>query len=56
LQSGGSLNKRRPPLEDLLGGYLGSFWSSMGKPQFFLMIAAAMMTALNRPLRSVLES
>jgi POT family proton-dependent oligopeptide transporter len=46
---------------DLLGGYLGSFWSSMGKPQFFLMIAAVaalasvMIAALDRPLRSVLE-
>jgi POT family proton-dependent oligopeptide transporter len=47
---------------DLLGGYLGSFWSGMGKPQFFLMIAAvaalaaAMIAALDRPLRSVLET
>ncbi len=24
---------------NFLAGYLGSFWSSMGKPDFFLMIA-----------------
>jgi POT family proton-dependent oligopeptide transporter len=47
---------------DFLGGYLGSFWSSMDKAQFFLMIAAVaglaggLIAALDRPLRSVLES
>ena len=25
---------------DILAGWLGGFWSSMGKPQFFLMIAS----------------
>jgi len=38
-------------------GWLGSFWSAMEKPHFFLMIAAvagaagAVILALSRPLR-----
>jgi POT family proton-dependent oligopeptide transporter len=46
---------------DILGGYLGSFWSSMAKANFFLMIAAVamlggvLMAALNATLRSLLE-
>jgi proton-dependent oligopeptide transporter, POT family len=41
-------------------GYLGSFWSSMAKPSFFLMIAAvaiaaaAVIWAFDRPLRTAL--
>ena len=44
-----------------LAGYLGSFWSSMAKADFFLMLAiisavAAMAIALLiRPLRSILR-
>jgi POT family proton-dependent oligopeptide transporter len=43
-----------------LAGYLGSFWSSMGKPAFFLMIAAVALAAgiaiwgFKRPLRTAL--
>jgi POT family proton-dependent oligopeptide transporter len=46
---------------DICGGYLGSFWSSMAKANFFLMIAAVamfggvLMAALNATLRSLLE-
>jgi proton-dependent oligopeptide transporter, POT family len=46
---------------DLLGGYLGSFWSSMAKADFFLMIAAVgafagfAIMAVGRPLRSILQ-
>ncbi len=42
-------------------GYLGSFWSGMAKPDFFLMIAAvaiaagAVIWAFDRPLRSALR-
>jgi POT family proton-dependent oligopeptide transporter len=42
-------------------GYLGSFWSSMAKPSFFLMIAAvaiaagAVIWAFDRPLRTALS-
>jgi POT family proton-dependent oligopeptide transporter len=44
-----------------LAGYLGTFWSSMTKPGFFLMLAiisaaAGLAIALfNRPLRAVLR-
>ena len=44
-------------LGNFLAGYLGSFWSSMEKPAFFLMIAGvafaagAVIWALDRPLR-----
>jgi POT family proton-dependent oligopeptide transporter len=46
---------------NFLAGYLGSFWSSMEKPSFFLMIAAialaasAVIWAFERPLRPVLR-
>jgi MFS family permease len=46
---------------NFLAGYLGSFWSSMDKTQFFLMIAAvsaaagAIIWSFNRPLRGVLD-
>jgi len=46
---------------DFLAGYLGSFWSSMEKPSFFLMIAAiaaaagAVIWAFDRPLRPALK-
>jgi POT family proton-dependent oligopeptide transporter len=46
---------------NFLAGYLGSFWSSMGKPAFFLMIAAVAFAAgiailaVNRPLRAALR-
>jgi proton-dependent oligopeptide transporter, POT family len=46
---------------DLFGGYLGSFWSSMAKVDFFLMIAAVgtlaglAILAVGRPLRSILQ-
>ncbi len=42
-------------------GYLGSFWSTMAKPNFFLMIAAVAIAAgvviwaFDRPLRSALQ-
>ncbi|HEY1311861.1 MAG TPA: peptide MFS transporter [Pseudolabrys sp.] len=44
-----------------LAGYLGTFWSSMSKPGFFLMLAiisalaGLMITLLIRPLRDVLQ-
>jgi POT family proton-dependent oligopeptide transporter len=44
-----------------LAGYLGTFWSSLGKPEFFLMlaivsaIAAAAIALLIRPLRDILK-
>jgi POT family proton-dependent oligopeptide transporter len=44
-----------------LAGYLGTFWSSLGKPEFFLMlaivsaIAAAAIALLIRPLRAILK-
>ena len=44
-----------------LAGYLGTFWSSMSKPNFFLMlaiisaIAGVAVTLLNRPLRGILR-
>jgi POT family proton-dependent oligopeptide transporter len=44
---------------DILGGYLGGFWSSMAKPNFFVMIASlaalasAAMWAASRPVRKV---
>jgi POT family proton-dependent oligopeptide transporter len=43
-----------------LAGYLGTFWSSMGKDHFFLMLAlisaaaGLMIALLNRPLHAVL--
>jgi POT family proton-dependent oligopeptide transporter len=43
-------------------GYLGTFWSGMAKPDFFLMIAAVAIAAgvviwaFDRPLRSALRS
>jgi POT family proton-dependent oligopeptide transporter len=46
---------------NFLAGYLGSFWSSMSKPSFFLMIAAvaivagAVIWAFDRPLRTALR-
>jgi proton-dependent oligopeptide transporter, POT family len=46
---------------NFIAGYLGSFWSSMAKPNFFLMIAAVAMAAgaviwgFDRPLRSALR-
>jgi proton-dependent oligopeptide transporter, POT family len=46
---------------NFLAGYLGSFWSSMGKPEFFLMIAAialaagAVIWAFERPLPPALR-
>jgi proton-dependent oligopeptide transporter, POT family len=45
----------------VLAGYLGSFWSSMGKPEFFLMltaistVAAVAVALLGIPLRAVLR-
>jgi POT family proton-dependent oligopeptide transporter len=47
---------------DILGGYLGGFWSSMAKPNFFVMIASlaalasAAMWAASRPVRKVSRS
>ena len=47
---------------NFLAGYLGSFWSSMAKPSFFLMIAAvalaaaAAIWAFDRPLRPALKT
>ena len=44
-----------------LAGYLGTFWSSMGKDHFFLMLAiisaaaGLMIALLNRPLRAILR-
>jgi proton-dependent oligopeptide transporter, POT family len=44
-----------------LAGYLGTFWSAMGKPQFFLMLAiisalaALVIALLIRPLRDILR-
>jgi POT family proton-dependent oligopeptide transporter len=46
---------------NFLAGYLGSFWSSMDKVNFFLMIAAiaavagVVIFAFNRPLRAMLK-
>ena len=46
---------------DVLGGWLGGFWSTMDKPHFFLMIAsiaavgAAAILALHPVLRSVFD-
>jgi POT family proton-dependent oligopeptide transporter len=46
---------------NLIGGWLGSFWSSMEKADFFLMIAAVAAGAgvviflFNRPLRGILK-
>jgi POT family proton-dependent oligopeptide transporter len=46
---------------NLLAGYLGSFWSSMGKIEFFLMlavistVAGASIALLRLPLRRVLR-
>ena len=46
---------------NLLAGYLGTFWSSMGKSDFFLMLALISAAAglaiaiLHRPLRNVLR-
>jgi POT family proton-dependent oligopeptide transporter len=47
---------------NFLAGWLGSFWSSMEKINFFLMIAAVaafagvVIFAFNRPLRSALKA
>ncbi|HZP69096.1 MAG TPA: peptide MFS transporter [Pseudolabrys sp.] len=47
---------------NFLAGYLGSFWSNMGKVEFFLMLAAvsagagASIALLRLPLRSVLRN
>jgi POT family proton-dependent oligopeptide transporter len=44
-----------------LAGYLGTFWSSLSKPDFFLMLAiisalaGLAITLLIRPLRAVLQ-
>jgi POT family proton-dependent oligopeptide transporter len=44
-----------------MAGWLGSFWSSMDKTMFFLMlagitmIAGAIILAFDRPLRSVIK-
>ena len=46
---------------DFLAGYLGTFWSSMGKGDFFLMLAiisaaaGVLIALLNWPLRNVLK-
>jgi POT family proton-dependent oligopeptide transporter len=46
---------------DLIGGFVGSFWSTMAKPHFFLITAAiaatagAAMQALDRPIKSILR-
>jgi POT family proton-dependent oligopeptide transporter len=46
---------------NFLAGYLGSFWSSMGKIEFFVMLAiisgtaSAAIVLLSYPLRSVLR-
>jgi POT family proton-dependent oligopeptide transporter len=46
---------------NFIAGYLGSFWSTMTKPHFFLMIAgvamagAAVIWAFDRPLRPALR-
>jgi len=46
---------------NFISGWLGSFWSSMDKAEFFLMIAAiaafagVVILAFNRPLKSVLK-
>jgi proton-dependent oligopeptide transporter, POT family len=46
---------------NLLAGWLGSFWSAMDKPSFFLMLAGvaalagATIFAFNQPLRGILE-
>jgi len=46
---------------NFIAGYLGSFWSTMAKPNFFLMIAgvamagAAVIWAFDRPLRPALR-
>jgi POT family proton-dependent oligopeptide transporter len=46
---------------NLVAGWLGSFWSAMDKPSFFLMLAGlsalagAVIFAFNRPLRGILE-
>ena len=43
-----------------LAGFIGSFWSQMDKPEFFLLVAAiaalagAMILACRRPLRGAL--
>jgi POT family proton-dependent oligopeptide transporter len=45
---------------NLIAGWLGSFWSSMDKTTFFLMvagialIASAVILAFDRPLRNVI--
>jgi POT family proton-dependent oligopeptide transporter len=46
---------------NLLAGWLGSFWSAMDKPSFFLMLACvaalagAVIFAFNRALKGILE-
>ena len=45
---------------NFLGGYLGTFWSTMSKPDFFILMAVisagagVVITLLVRPLRGVL--
>jgi POT family proton-dependent oligopeptide transporter len=46
---------------NFLSGWLGSFWSSMDKTMFFLMIAGismvtgAVILAFDRPLKSIIK-
>jgi POT family proton-dependent oligopeptide transporter len=46
---------------NFIAGWLGSFWSSMDKPRFFLMIAGVALVAglvilaFERPLRNVIK-
>ena len=46
---------------NLLAGWLGSFWSAMDKPSFFLMLAGLaalagiVIFAFNRPLKGMLD-
>ncbi len=47
---------------NFLAGWLGSFWSSMDKPHFFLMIAgiaaaaSLVIWAFNRPLKGIVDN
>ncbi len=46
---------------NFLAGYIGTFWSSMSKADFFLMlaiisaVAGAIIALMHRPLRNVLQ-
>ena len=48
-------------VDSRFAGWLGSFWSSMGKANFFVMIAAIaavaglMIWSFNRPLKPILK-